>query len=561
MKKKRLLTSIFSILSLVLFMSACSSGPKPAKTAAKPAPKPAASAEAAKIDEPQGVEEPPVAQEAVGQEAQVQAEKAEELDKDASALLEDAFGAYEEAQAAIEREDMDGALIKLDEAYALLLKMSLPADSPLLQEKNDLRLLVAQRIQKISASRTTLASSVNGSLLLVENPWVLKEIKSFQTVERKAFEDSYKRSGQYMDMILGALREEGLPEQLAWIPLIESAFRPRALSRARALGMWQFVRSTGYRYGLKQDKYVDERMDPAKATRAAIKYMIELHDLFGDWTTAIAAYNCGEGQVQRVIRAQRVQYFDSFWDLFANLPYETARHVPRFIATLLITGDPGKYGFDLPSPDPALKYETIRVNAAVKLAMLSQNLALDPAVLVGLNSELRHDSTPNYPYDLRVPAGYGEQCLACIASLPQYIPPDVITDRHTVRPGDTLGAIARRYRTSVDAIVRLNGLRSRTMIYPGQVLRVPSRGGVETTLAAPAAKPGETVTYIVRNGDNLFQIAKAHKTTVEAIKAANGLVSDILVVGQKLVIQTGRDQQPLSPPPFDIPAVHLVTSA
>lgn len=467
--------------------------------------------------------------------------KGEATEKDAAALLEDAFAAYEEAQAALEREDMEGAMVKLDEAYGLLLRMSVPVDSPLLQEKQDLRLLIAQRIQKISASRTTLASSVNGSIPLVENQWVQREIKSFQTVERKAFEESYKRSGQYRDMILQELRKERLPEQLAWIPLIESAFRPRALSRARALGMWQFIRSTGYRYGLKQDKYVDERMDPVKATRAAIQYMIELHDMFGDWTSAIAAYNCGEAQVQRVMRAQRVEYFDSFWDIFANLPFETARHVPRFVATLLIVGDPGKYGFELPAPDPPLQYESIRVDAAVKLATLSQNLGLDPAVLVSLNSELRHDSTPNYPYDLRVPAGYGDKCLACIASLPQYIPPDVVTDRHTVRPGDTLGAIARRYRTSVNAIKRLNGLNS-NLIRPGQVLRVPSRGGVETppAPAAPVAAAGEKVTYTVRGGDTLFQIAQSFKTTVEKIKAENGLASDILFVGQKLVITAGK---------------------
>jgi len=534
MKNQRRLAFIFSSLSLILFLATCSSAPK---TVPKPAP-----AQAAKTDEPKAVEELPVAREEARQDVQAQADKGEESEKDASALLEGAFGAYEEAQAAMEREDMDGALAKLDEAYGLLLRMSLPADSPLFQEKNDLRLLVAQRIQKISASRTTLASSINGSIPLVENQWVAREIKSFQTIERRAFEESYRRSGLYREMIIEELRKEGLPEQLSWIPLIESAFKPRALSRARALGMWQFIRSTGYRYGLKQDKYVDERMDPVKATRAAIQYMIELHNLFGDWTTAIAAYNCGEALVQRAIRAQKVDYFDSFWDLFVNLPFETARHVPRFIATLLIVGDPGKYGFDLPSPEPALKYEAVQVNAPVKLANLSQNLGIDPAVLVTLNSELRHDSTPNYPYELRVPEGYREQCLACVASLPQYIPPDVVTDRYTVRPGDTLGAIARRYRTSVDAIVRLNGLRSRTLIYPGQVLRVPSRGGVETAASAPAAKPGETVTYIVRLGDTLFQIAKTYKTTVDKIKADNGLASDILVVGQRLVIQAGRAQ-------------------
>jgi membrane-bound lytic murein transglycosylase D len=542
MTSKSRLPHASALLALILLLSAaCSSGPKPAETAKKPAPKPvpAVTTEPAAAGNPPEAGKTDVPAPVVVAEDQAAAEKPGDSEKDPAALLEDAFAAYEEAQAALEREDMDGALAKLDEAYGILLKMSVPADSPLIQEKNDLRILIAQRVQKISVSRTTLASSVNGSIPLVENQWVLREVKSFQTIERKAFEEAYRRSGLYRDMILGELRSERLPDQLAWIPLIESAFKPRALSRARALGMWQFIRSTGYRYGLKQDKYVDERMDPVKSTRAAIQYMIELHDMFGDWTTAIAAYNCGEAAVQRVIRAQKVDYFDSFWDIFANLPFETARHVPRFIATLLIVGDPAKYGFELPEPDPPLAYETVRVNSAVKLATLSQNLSLEPALLVSLNSELRHDSTPNYPYDLRVPAGYGEQCLACIASLPQYIPPDVVTDRHTVRPGDTLGAIARRYRTSVDAIKRLNGLRS-NLIRVGQVLRVPSRGGVETAPPVPAAKPGETVTHVVRNGDNLFQIAKAYGTTVEKIKADNGLVSDIIAVGQKLVIQAGQ---------------------
>jgi len=543
MKYQRRFSPTWAAIPLVLLLlAACSSTPKPATTAPNPVPPPAVTEAPLQTDKPAepAVEAArPAGEEA--QEAQAQAAREETTEKDAAALLEDAFAAYEEAQEALAREDMDGALAKLDEAYGFLVRMSVPADSPLLQEKQDLRLLIAQRIQKISVSRTTLASSVNGSIPLVENQWVLREIKSFQTVERRAFEESFRRSGLYRDMILEELRRERLPEQLAWIPLIESAFKPRALSRARALGMWQFIRSTGYRYGLKQDKYVDERMDPLKATRAAIQYMIELHDMFGDWTTAIAAYNCGEAAVQRVIRAQKVDYFDSFWDIFANLPFETARHVPRFIATLLIVGDPAKYGFQLPTPDPPLQFESIKVNSAVKLATLSQNLGLDPALLVTLNSELRHDSTPNYPYDLRVPAGSGDECLACIASLPQYIPPDVVTDRYTVRSGDTLGAIARRYRTSVNAIKNLNGLRS-NLIRPRQVLRIPSRGGVETApaAAAAAAKPGETVTHVVKLGDNLFQIAKTYGTTVEKIKAANNLASDIIAVGQKLVIEVGK---------------------
>lgn len=535
-----------TLVVIALVLGACS-GPKPAvKTAPEAAPEPVA-VEPVVSEQPQGADAaalPALEGEEPESEAPSQQEAGLENEKDAAALLEAAFRSYEESLAALERDDMDAALARLDDAYGMLLRLNLAPDSPLLQEKNDLRILVAQRIQKIYASRTTVASHVNGSIPLVENQWVMKEVQSFRTRERKSFEEAYKRSGLYMGMILEELRKERLPEQLAWVPLIESAFKPRALSRARALGMWQFIRSTGYRYGLKQDKYVDERMDPLKSTRAAIRYMVELHGMFGDWTTAIAAYNCGEMAVQRVIRAQRINYFDSFWDLFNNLPYETARHVPRFIATLLIVGDPAKYGFELPAPDPALKFETVMIATPVKLSALAQSLGLESARLTALNPELRHDSTPDYAYDLRIPEGYGERCLACVASLPQYVPPDVIAERYVVRRGDTLGAIARRYRTSVDAIVRLNNLRSRTIIRVGQVLRIPTRGETASAAAAPAPKaaPGETVTYVVKAGDTLFQIARAYRTTVDQIKAENGLASDVVVVGQRLTIQAGRSQ-------------------
>ena len=234
--------------------------------------------------------------------------------------------------------------------------------------------------------------------------------------------EAYKRSGLYRELITGELKKAGLPEELFWIPMIESWFKPRALSTARALGMWQFIRSTGYRYGLKQDKYVDERMDAVKSTQAAIRYLTELHRLFGDWTTALSAYNCGEMNVLRVIRAQKVDYLDNFWDLFNNLPYETARYVPRFIATLLIVQNPAKYGFDLPQPDPSLSYETVAMNTPIKLTSIAQKLELDQVLLVALNPELRHNSTPNYDYNLRVPVGYAERCKADLSSLPTLCP-------------------------------------------------------------------------------------------------------------------------------------------
>ncbi len=432
-------------------------------------------------------------------------------------------------------------MAKLDEAYGLILKAETPPDSNLCQEKNDLRILIAQRIQQLYASHLSTPEGRNGSIPLVENKWVEAEIQSFQTREKGYFLDAYKRSGLYRPMIVEELRKAGLPEQLSWVPIIESGFKSRALSPARALGMWQFIRSTGYRFGLKQDKYVDERMDPLKATRAAIKFLTVLHEFFGDWTTALASYNCGEFRVQSVIKAQKIDYLDNFWDLFSNLPYETARFVPRIIAVMLIIENPAKYGFTLPEPDPPVAFETVRVSQPVKLASLASSLGLDPVLLSFLNSELRHDSTPNYDYDLKVPAGFGEKVTAALPNIPRYIPPDVVYGWHSVRSGDTLGALARRYRTTAQAIMRLNGIKNPKALRIGQKLKIPGKGDPSepepgTRTAAVSSKAPRGVAYTVKQGDTLFTLARQFNTTVDRIKAANGLASDSLSVGQKLVI-------------------------
>jgi len=277
-------------------------------------------------EEPPPVEKPIVTRE-VSQQT-VQENKIEEINP--SAKLDEALNDYDDAQYAWERGDMDTALEALDQAYRRILEIELPPDSPLNEEKYNLRLLIAQRIQEIHVSRRTAIHNNHKSIPLEENKDVLAEIKSFQTVERKEFEASYQRSGRFREIIVKELREEGVPEELAWMPMIESWFKVNAYSRARALGLWQFISSTGLRFGLKRDQWIDERMDYIKATQAAAKYLNELHSLFGDWTTALAGYNCGEFRVQRVIKGQRINYLDNFWDLYAMLPRETARFVPRF---------------------------------------------------------------------------------------------------------------------------------------------------------------------------------------------------------------------------------------
>ncbi len=393
-----------------------------------------------------------------------------------AAILEEALSLYQEAKQARARNDLDAALTSLDDAYGLLLKIEIAPESGFFREKTDLRLLIAQRIQEIYASRRNPVVDNHKSIPLVLNKWVQREIDSFRGPERKAFEEAFRLSGFYRDWIQAELRAAGLPEELVWLAMIESWFMPQALSSARALGMWQFIASTGYRYGLSRDRFWDERMDPVKSTRGAIGYLTDLHLMFGEWTTALAAYNCGEGFVQRCINAQKINYLDNFWDLFERLPFQTARYVPRFIAAVLIVGDPGRFGFALPKPYPALKFETIAINRAVRLDGLAAALGIESGELVFLNPELRSKSTPDREYALRVPIGAGDRTRAAITALPLYLPPvETTVSVHVVRLGETLTAIASKYRTTVAVLQKLNNLKG-TTISTGQRLRVPGRG-------------------------------------------------------------------------------------
>ncbi|MFW6160636.1 MAG: LysM peptidoglycan-binding domain-containing protein [Acidobacteriota bacterium] len=464
--------------------------------------------------------------------------------QDPSLILEEAWQAYQNSQIAWDSGDLEAALLELDKAYSLLLDLEISSESALIQDKNDLRLLIARRIQEIYASRQTAIFENHKSIPLEENKYVLEEIKRFQTTERKYFEEAYKRSGRYINIILEELRKEGVPEQLAWLPMIESWFKVTAYSRARALGLWQFISSTGYRYGLKRDRWVDERMDFVKASTAASRYLKELHSYFGDWTTALAAYNCGEFRVQKVINAQRINYLDNFWDLYIMLPRETARFVPRFIATLLIINNPEKYGMNLPEPDPPLEFETITCNKPVRLSTLAQKTEIKAEELENLNPELRHKSTPEGLYELRIPPGYGEMALASVQDLSRWIPPEATYILHYVRRGETLSTIAQRYRTTVSSISRLNGLRSIHLIRPGQRLKIPSQGGYSAPQLSSTelVKDGEKLVYVVERGDTLYKIANAFNTSVYRIKQMNNLSTDMLRVGQRLTIQTGIPQ-------------------
>ncbi|MBS3818706.1 LysM peptidoglycan-binding domain-containing protein [bacterium] len=531
----------FTVVISLIFLWNCSSHQKPPKITRETSPSPEKSPTQNKDQE-----KPPTAPKKNSEKKPTspKKEKNPPESKDPEKLLEEALYVYQDAKVAWEESDIDTALAALDEAYSLILKLDLPQDSPLNKEKNDLRLLIARRIQEIYASRLTAVGENHGSIPIVENKYVKQEIKIFQTREKKYFKAAYKRSGRYRPMICDKLRKAGLPQEFSWIPLIESFFKVKAYSRARALGLWQFIASTGYRYGLKRNQWIDERMDPEKATEAAIKYFKELHSMFGDWTTALAAYNCGEMRVQRVIRAQRIKYLDNFWDLFTMLPRETARFVPRFIATLCIVKNPEKYNFNLPKPAPPLKYETVKINRPVKLSSLSRALGLPKDKLSSLNPELRHNATPKNEYLLKVPPDYGRKTLAKIDSLPRWVPPEASYFIYYVKKGDTVSEIADRYGTSISSIARLNHLHGNYLIRPGQKLKVPGNKKRSSRYSRSLSlnKDKDKLVYVVQKGDSLYRIARDFKTTVQKIKNQNNLDSNILRIGQKLVIQSGKPQ-------------------
>ena len=453
--------------------------------------------------------------------------------------VDDALYYYQEALEYRSSGEPDRAIQSLDQSYQIIFSIQNEDDPEITQQKEDLRLLISKRILEIYASRSQLKMGHSREMPLAMNRHVAREIKRFQTKERKFFIKSYRLSGRYRPYIVEQMREAGTPEDLSWLPLIESGFKTKAFSKARALGLWQFIASTAYRYDLRRDRWVDERMDPEKSTQAAIAYLKVLHGLFGDWTTALAAYNCGEGNVLRAIRQQRVNYLDDFWDLYPRLPLETARYVPRFLAALHIIKDPEKYGFYDLELDQPLRIEQVQVSRQMRLKDIARVLNVPAKTLEELNPSLRYKVTPNYPFPLKLPADTSTTFVANLEEVPSWKPPKRAYVIHRVRFGETLSGIALKYRVSVRRIVHANHLRSASRIRAGQRLKIPLRGHIVTAKRTPSPRAGSTVNYQVRRGDSLWLIAQRFNTTVTEIKTLNDMHSDLLHTGQVILVQAG----------------------
>jgi peptidoglycan lytic transglycosylase D len=458
-------------------------------------------------------------------------------------ILDNALEFCQAAQEFWQKGELENALEALDRAYALILDIDTYDKPKLIQQKEDLRFLISKRILEIYASRNIVVNGNHKAIPMVMNKYVQNEIDLFTTgKEKNYFIESYRRSGMFRPRIVPALKAAGLPVELSWLPLIESGFKVRALSRARALGLWQFIPSTGYKFGLKRNKFIDERLDPVKSTKAAIEYLKELHQIFGDWSTVLAAYNCGEGKVLRVIRKQNVNYLDNFWDLYERLPRETARYVPRFLATLHILKDPEKYGLDLTQTDPPLEYETVDVSKQVHINNVAKSIDVSPKTLKLLNPELRYKILPPEKYSLKLPPGSAETLLSNLDKIPVSSPPAKKFVYHRIRRGETLSVIARRYKTSVWRIKRANNLRRSNYIIAGRLLKIPQRGYKYPARKTVKRKYQKRYVHKVTSGDSLWIIAKRYGTTTQEIQKLNNLSGTDLHIGQviKLPVRSNK---------------------
>jgi membrane-bound lytic murein transglycosylase D len=373
------------------------------------------------------------------------------------------------------------------------------------------------------------AKSISHDLPLTVNDEVASFLNFFQTPRGRAIvETGLRRSGRYREMIAHILQEEGMPQDLIYLAQAESAFQPLALSRAGARGIWQFVAYRGKQYGLRHTWWIDERQDPEKATRAAAQHLRDLYGLFGDWYLAMAAYNCGPGNVQKGI--ERTGYAD-FWELYKRkvLPRETKNYVPIIIALTLIAKDAAHYNI-LVEPEAPVPVDTVKPGRPIDLRLVAETIDVDVETLRSLNPALLRMATPDdADFELHLPQGTGEKFTAEIAA----IPPDkwISWRRHRVESGETLASIARKYHVSAAAIADANNLERNASVDPGAKLIIPATQPQSETKR-------RLVSYRVRRGDTLDGIADRFSVSAEDVRKWNRLKSNHVGRGMVLRIYT-----------------------
>lgn len=374
---------------------------------------------------------------------------------------------------------------------------------------------------------------------VVRNKQVDMYLNLFQTKQKKYFSKWLARSGKYMPMIKEELKKADLPLDLAYLAMIESGFNQKAYSRARAVGLWQFMKGTARDYNLRIDRYVDERRHSLKSTKAAAAYLSDLYQQFGDWYLAVAAYNAGPGKIRRGLKRYKT---NSFWTLAEkrHLRLETKRYVPKLIAAIIIAKEPEKYGFADTKYYSPMEYDTIEVGPGLSLDALAIVSGGSKKELRLLNLELKNGKTPlnRLKYTAHIPKGSFEQANSSMSRLHSIVKTGYKT--HITRKGESLTAICRRYNINKTTLLKVNNLRS-SKLYDGLRLRIPY-SKVDYVLLP---KNGNMLAHSteglklhkVKKGDTVLKIAKQYSVPPEMIVAWNGLKSSHQIrAGQQLAL-------------------------
>jgi len=529
--------------------------------------------------------------------------KAAEEFESAIALLND-LATYPEIESNADFTDLVQAVIEDYETYVKSIDNLNPNTSIFilrdrLFEEADARQTSVETVTPTAI--TGLIDIPQTTIPLTFNEYVQPQLSFMAEGRGRRFMKTWiERTGRWFPTLKRIAKEEQMPEEIIHLAMMESALNPQAVSRAKAVGMWQFMRATGEEYDLNVNYWMDERRDPEKATRASMRFLKDLYNDLGDWHLALAAYNCGAGGVRRAIRKSGLDK-PNFWQIREFLPKETREYVPLYIATTLITMNRDKYGF----PDDSLnfhvpyEYETVTINEPVSLTALAKCASLSLDSLRALNTELVRGCTPPLgQYKLKLYPGMAQDFMRRYAALSDDEKQVYLT--HTVARGETLSSISASYGVSLVELSEINGITGyRTRLKSGSVLRVPvrsvsassspdlarsvtaqeSKSGGDTSAAAtpptansapPAAdsrsrgmREGVAAVYVVERGDNLSAISSKFNVRIADLRNWNNIpydrdalrVGDTLVVGTPSGVQKTRPAEESSPAVEQLPRV------
>jgi membrane-bound lytic murein transglycosylase D len=558
--------------------AACGGNPKPQTKAAAPAPQAAAAPVPAPVKAPAPAD-PVTTLIATSQrhfddgERELKAGHLDrarlEFDQAIEGLLESPYGARTDARL---REQFDRLVDRINafevaalsqgDGFAEKKYEAAPIDE-LLQNATTFPAPPADEATKatVAADLETTAHDIP----IPQQPKVLSYVEVFQSRLREYIQDSLQRGARYLPMIQNVFRAEGLPLDLAYIPIIESSFKTNALSKAKAKGPWQFMKATAQEHGLKTNWFIDERSDPEKATQAAAKYLKTLNKMFdGDWNLVLAAYNGGPGRVQRAMRRSGRS---DFWAIASAgpryLPRETREYVPMILAAMIIARNPVQYGFEVLGTEP-IAYDKVAIPQAIDLRRVAEWAGTTVDEIQALNPELRRWTTPvKYPdYEVKVPVGSADRLSARLA---EAAPAEFTALKwYTVKRSETLLTISRKFSVSRAELAEANNLKTKSAVRPGQELIIPRAPAtllaVRSERTAPTAVASRSlatsaevpavdhsqhltqITYRVKRGDTLFSIAQLFDTSVAKIKTWNRLRGNTIAPGARLKIFSAQSR-------------------